>query len=75
LDACSSIIIGEIIVIGGEVVRPSQLIASVRWTIPDIARGTTLPPTRSVNPRRASATRAVQMVRSSGSSASKTGTS
>jgi len=30
LDACGSAIIGTVIVTGGEVVRPSQLIASVR---------------------------------------------
>jgi hypothetical protein len=33
LDACGSITVGnEVIVNEGEIVRPSQLIASVRWT-------------------------------------------
>jgi hypothetical protein len=30
LEPCRSIIVGQVIVSGGEVVRPSQLIASVR---------------------------------------------
>jgi hypothetical protein len=43
LDACGTIIVGKVIVNHGKVVRPSQLIASVRPTRVDGAGGTAYP--------------------------------